>query len=152
MGELAAHIVECVEVYATAVAGDRQLGVDPVDPGDFGARLSVALAALTAAWGSDETDLVVMGRSMPRETAGWVVVCELLVHTHDLTRGGSGAGSCPPEVLDLAVRARMAAPTFVDTYRTTGTIGPAQAPPEDADALDFLAAFFGRRLPHSARQ
>lgn len=150
------HLVSGNRLFATILRGEPlpapdelrrtrgadQLGDDPV------AAYREAGAALLEAFrqpGVLERIVEVPAGRVPGIVALHIRITELLVHGWDLARATGQAARLPDDLAEeeLAFASGRTAP---DVPRTGHPFGPAQPVPEDAPAIERLAAYLGRQV------
>ena len=127
-------------VFEGRAMNERDLGDHPADVAEE--ALAEFDKAIRGAGALEQTVDTPFG-SMPGEVFARIAALDLLMHTWDLCC----ATSQEPTVPDEIVRAvdEFARQAITDEMRTPGLFGPEVAPPANANRLDALAAFTGRR-------
>jgi uncharacterized protein (TIGR03086 family) len=148
------HLLDDLTQFRNAALGGKADFSKPVPEfeGDRGAGFRAGAGELLDAWRAQDIGAPV---ELPFGTvpASFVVsqqLAEFCVHTWDLmTATGQDASGLAPEPAEAALAwARgVLRPEFRGSEEEGRSFGPEQPAPEDADAYQRLAAFFGRTVP-----
>jgi uncharacterized protein (TIGR03086 family) len=125
--------------------GVDQLGDDP--PGAYREAAAALLAAFSQPGVLERVVQAPVGR-IPGAVALHLRITEALVHGWDLARATGQPARLPDDLAEeeLAFARGTSAP---DVPRTGHPFGPIQTVPDDAPAIDRLAAYLGRQFASS---
>lgn len=127
-------------VFEGRAVRERELGDHPADVAEE--ALVEFDKAIRGAGALEQTVDTPFG-SMPGEVFARIAALDLLMHTWDLSRATGQEPMVPDEIVSaIDAFARQA---LTDDMRTPGLFGPEVEPPTNANPIDALAAFTGRR-------
>lgn len=161
LGDLIDHVGGLSEAFTAAAT--KEFGPGPSQGpsadasrlgDDWRTRIPEQLAALVEAWRNPdawEGTTQAGGVELPAETAGTVVLNELVIHGWDVARASGQVFDCNPQALDACMEFVSLMSTPDQEASREGLFGPVVDVPADAPLLDRVIGLSGRSPSWTAR-